>query len=458
MHPQRGDMSGLGDSSGSMNNAGQRSGNAAARGFYLGPWQEYQMWRARALSDGVGPSPTFRLARSEVEGRLSSGLSTDRRSSASSFSRSLLSISEAQPISARTDISTETNGCGRLRRAGVSLSAKPSIPPRTAPMQKPCHATTVTTAQDRIEKLRTLYGMSKSQHAILQSPLQQHERKNSNTGASLGDCTTPASGDSVNGSVALFSTASSSVVSSDAKAPAESRETQLLALLKAQEARQEALEVQLQRQQAVTSHMQDTLARLISTKPPPTSSSKLVSSSDPPVPAAAVRTAEVDSWLPVQVVFHSAPPPFHASPLSVLTNTETQLEAQALSIAHQAQRHQLKGPDGDALPAETAVGASILSGVDPRRRFIESVTYDVSLHVPSPIATTRLDSAGAGVSLPESSSGLGSEPAVSVIANPADMSPVTSTIMTASPTRRGSVTDVAADDLINWSNSLYPES
>jgi len=146
---------------------GRRAGSEAPTGgFYLGPWQEYALWRVHMQQTDARRLPaTIALAANDGHDR---AFPSDRRSTCSggsSFSRSLMSMSPSTPqgpASSRSVMTETTTSDGQssrssggaiaLRRAGAHATRQPV--PRVS---KPTPSQNID-AQDRMQRLRVLYG------------------------------------------------------------------------------------------------------------------------------------------------------------------------------------------------------------------------------------------------------------------------------------------------------------
>lgn len=475
--------------------AGPRSDGG---GLYLGPWQEYALWRAHSLRqrEAAGSSASsFVLAPDErrTPGQQTTALSAaGRRSSGSSFSRSLMSMSPGTPvgpaISARSglesvgDVSSMRSidsggpgGGGRLRRAGAQ-AARP-LPPRTAaaPKHKP-QSNPVIDVQSRIERLRSLYGMSQQLPSAAAKEAIRGERGDGGATPPRHALSAPRTADHDALPVGVASpgfhvTAAVESGAAAAGAAAEAREAQLVSLLHAQAARQAALEAQLQRQQVVSSQMNAALARLMGTEAAPAAARPASRSAVAPVivtvaasapctdaiaapapvaaaavfvPAAAPELAcDSDSWLPVRAVQSVAHPTARLGASGAAPVSTSRVPAAGVA----SEPSQAFPPLPTAVPAlfgppvAKVDAAPVPGGVDHLLRFIGGRPRkpEPAVHAAAPLPQGH-GSSSAGVGEPLQGAGA----AASVLEQPAP----------SSPERRGSVPDAAAEDLLRWSEAL----
>lgn len=468
--------------------AGARPDGAAAAigGMYLGPWQEYALWRAHTqrAAASAAVSPTFALRAADTRGgsvggrETAAALSADRRSSGSSFSRSLMSMSPASgthagPASVRStaadsvsdgqSVRSLIDGSSRLRRAGVS-STRPALPRSGTSRPQPKQPVPAIDAQERIERLRALYGMAP------QAPPAGAATLRPQSDAFISDIAVDASParaarDSASDarSSRLYNTdtsiqhASAAVIApiaSDASdtAARAAREAQLVSLLQAQATRQAALEAQLERQQAVSLQMNAALTRLLEgggataggrdaaprMDGAPRSASSLAAATPPqqqPATQAAASDLDTASWLPVRAVARQAPSRLAGTAISA-PSAPTVLPAAGFL------------PPPVALAGASALGgagdAARPGGVDHLLRFMGRAQ-------PSVRAAAVNDSGGGGGYPVLSVERTGNR---TCLAEPGLSLPPG----TPSPSRRGSVPDAAADDLLQWSLALRDDT
>jgi len=454
--------------------AGARPDGAAAAigGMYLGPWQEYALWRAHTQRAAAG-SPSFALRAAEsgtrggsVGGRETAALSADRRSSGSSFSRSLMSMSPASgahagPASVRStaadsvsdgqSVRSLIDGSARLRRAGVS-STRPALPRSGRPQPK--QPVPAIDAQERIERLRALYGMAP------QAPPAGAATLRPQFDAFISDIA--VDGSLTDTSIQPASAAVIAPIASDASdtAARAAREAQLVSLLQAQATRQAALEAQLERQQAVSLQMNAALTRLLEgggaaaggrdaapRMDGASSSASSLAAATIPQQQLATQSAASDldtaSWLPVRAIARHAPSRL-AGTASSAPSAPTVLPA-------------FGGTAAGSLPPPPApvalAGASALGGVGDAARpgGVDHLLRFMGRAQPSARAAAVNDSGGGGgcpvLSVERAGNG-------TCLAQPG-MSPP---LGTSSPARRGSVPDAAADDLLLWSLALRDDT
>ena len=481
--------------------AGARPDGAAAaaiEGMYLGPWQEYALWRAHTqrAAAGTAGSPSFALRAAEtgtgggsVGGReTAAALSADRRSSGSSFSRSLMSMSPASgthagpgssarstaadSVSDGQSVRSLIDGSARLRRAGVS-STRPALPRSGTSRPQPKQPVPAIDAQERIERLRALYGMAPQAppaEAATLRPLSDSFVSDAAVDASparvvrdsASDPSRPSRLYNTDTSIQPASAALAASIASDAAdaAARAAREAELVSLLQAQATRQAALEAQLERQQAVSLQMNAALTRLLEgggegtagrsgaarrTDGAPRSASSLAAAAPPqqqPATQAAASDLDTASWLPVRAIARQAPSSRLAGAASSAPSAPSVLPAFGDTAA-------------ESFAPVVPVGASSLGGVggaaarpggvDHLLRFMGRAAQ------PSLRAAAVNDSGGGGgypvLSVERAGTG-------SCLAEPG-LSPAPGT---QSPTRRGSVPDAAADDLLQWSLALRDDT
>jgi hypothetical protein len=420
----------------------------------VGPWQEYALWRLRDADSS--PAQTFALEQHRTPTR-SSGARTR-----ASFSRSLMSLAvpgtPGSSFSARSVPESSTDGISvgsapeektfssRLRNAGARSVVQP-VSGRFRSTNSGARKATVPSvaevARTRVEKLRSLYGFSAEPSATARTADE----------VTMSERLPPPPAVAAHESSARFSSLAggSASLPQPCAAETEARESSLLAQLAEQQLRHAALEAQLARQQSATVQVQTALQALLDAQeqrdrrtleaPASTSGARLMPTvrleqgglgSGVASSAAAPPLGATGAWAPVGAV---------RMPLSAEANTVApvsmplSLEA-GLHVRHDA------GSGAAPPPPSTVMAPSGVSdfSVDRLLRFIGPAAVHpkaappasrgtASLSDPSATRTSRIGEAAAGTG------GSGVTAA-------------------ASPSRRGSVPDAAADDLLSWTEQL----